>query len=83
MSKTKQNYGICIGCEEPTPKSLLSIGGYCPECEIKAMESWYEEQTRRANMSADFDEIDGKRISAAKHNNANADVLSQMFAYFI
>ena len=69
MSKTKQ-FGICAICGEPSAMSELTADGLCPNCE-------------GARLDADFDEIDSKRISAAKHNNANADVLSQMFAYFI
>ena len=69
MSKTKQ-FGICAICGEPAAMSELTTDGLCPNCE-------------GARLDADFDEIDGKRISEAKHNNANADVLNQMFAYFI
>ena len=69
MSKTKQ-FGICAICGEPVAMSELTADGLCPDCE-------------GARLDADFDEVDGKRISAAKHNNANADVLSKMFVHFI
>lgn len=71
MSKTKQ-FGICAICGEPVAMNELTPDGLCPDCE-------------GARLDADFDDITGnsKTITAAKHNNANADVLNQMFAYFI
>jgi hypothetical protein len=73
--KSTQKFGICLTCEEPS--ASLSPTGHCPECEEARINAILYKN------AADFDEIDGKRISAAKHNNANADVLSKMFAYFI
>ena len=71
MSKTKQ-FGICTICGEPSAMSELTADGLCQDCE-------------GARLDAIFHDItgNGKTISAAKHNNANADVLNRMFAYFI
>ena len=74
MSKTKQ-FGICAICGEPAAMSELTTDGLCPDCEGARLDAIFHD--------ADFDEIDGKRISTAKRNNANADVLSKMYAYFI
>jgi hypothetical protein len=76
MSKKKQ-FGICTICGEPSAMSELTADGLCQDCEGARLDAIFH------NLDADFDEIDGKRISEAKHNNANADVLNQMFAYFI
>lgn len=76
MSKKKQ-FGICAICGEPAAMSELTTDGLCPDCEGARLDAIFH------NLDADFDEIDGKRISTAKRNNANADVLSKMFAYFI
>lgn len=77
MSKIKEKIGICTICDEPTPMDELTKEGLCPDCEGARLDAIFH------NLDADFDEVDGKRISAAKRNNANADVLSKMFAYFI
>lgn len=77
MSKIKEKNGICTICGEPSAMSNLTTDGLCQDCEGARLDAIFH------NLDADFVEVDGKRISAAKRNNANADVLSKMFAYFI
>jgi hypothetical protein len=77
MSKVKEKTGICTICGDPAPMSQLTHDGLCPDCEGARLDAIFH------NLDADFDDIDGKRISAAKRNNASADVLSKMFTYFI
>ena len=78
MSKTKQ-IGICTICGEPAAMSELTADGLCPDCEGARLDAIFH------NLDADFDDItgNGNSISAAKRNNANADVMNRMFAYFI
>ena len=71
MSKTKQ-FGICAICGEPAAMSELTADGLCPDCEGTRLDAIFHNITGN-----------GKTITAAKRNNANADVLNQMFAYFI
>ena len=71
MSKTKQ-FGICAICGEPAAMSELTADGLCPDCEGARLDVIFHDLTGY-----------GKTITAAKRNNANADVMSRMFAYFI
>ena len=71
MSKTKQ-FRICAICGEPAAMSELTSDGLCPNCEGARLDAILHDITGN-----------GKTITAAKRNNANADVLNQMFAYFI
>lgn len=66
----------CHYCGDVITGGDLTADSLCPDCEGARLDAIFH------NLDADFDEIDGKRISAAKRNNASADVLSKMFAYF-
>lgn len=77
MSKVKEKTGICTICGEPAAMSQLTQDGLCPDCEGARLDAIFH------NLDADFDEIDGKRISEARNNNAQADTMNRMFAYFI
>lgn len=77
MSKIKEKNGICTICDEPTPMDELTKEGLCPDCEGARLDAIFH------NLDADFVEVDSKRISEARYNNAQADMLNRMYAYFI
>lgn len=77
MSKIKEKNGICTICGEPAAMSNLTADGLCPDCEGARLDAIFH------NLDADFVEVDGKRISEARYNNAQADMLNRMYAYFI
>lgn len=76
MSKIKGKIGICTICDTPVWDHELIDDGLCPDCEGARLDAIFH------NLDADFVEVDGKRISEARHNNAQADFTSKMFAYF-
>lgn len=76
MSKIKEKNGICTICGEPSAMSNLTADGLCPDCEGARLDAIFH------NLDADFVEVDGKRISEARRNNAQADMLNRMYAHY-
>lgn len=72
MSKVKEKTGICTICGEPAAMNQLTQDGLCPDCEGARLDVIFHNITG-----------DGKTISAAKRNNAQADMMKRMFAHFI